>query len=320
MPEPGSTPATTAVMQQARLAEVFVTLADTLVADFDVAGLLDLLVRTCVDVLGATAAGLLLSDHKGVLRVAASSSEATALLEAFQLQAEEGPCLDAFHSHQPVSADLTAADSSWPTFAPFAVSHGLRGVNALPMRLREQSIGALNLFYDHHRPETDLRVAQALADVATIGILHQEGVRAGDLVIEQLQAALNSRVIIEQAKGVLAATGTTRTWIPPSSNSADTPATTTPSSACSPARSRPEPSNPPSSSSGVSHRAEVSICSSGWCAIRAGSTAGAFVYVAAGWTFGKVAKHSEIGTGDRGFAVRHVVRLAEPLDDRPAAT
>jgi GAF domain-containing protein len=204
---PPAAQATTSVAQQARLAKVFVVLADTLVADFDVADLLDLLVRTCVDVLGATAAGLLLSDHQGVLRVAASSSEATALLEAFQLQAEEGPCLDAFHTRRPVVADLTANDSPWPTFAGFAVSQGLRGVSAIPMRLREQSIGALNLFYDQHRPEIDLRVAQALADVATIGILHQQGARAGDVVIEQLQAALNSRVIIEQAKGVLAATG-----------------------------------------------------------------------------------------------------------------
>jgi GAF domain-containing protein len=209
MTEPGleRTAPSTAIAQQARLAEVFVLLADTLVADFDVAGLLDLLVRTCVDDLGATAAGLLLSDHQGVLRVAASSSEATATLEAFQLQSEEGPCLDAFHMRHPVSADLTAVDTSWPTFATFAVSHGIRGVDALPMRLRDQSIGALNLFHEHQPREIDRRVAQALADVATIGILHQQGARAGDLVIEQLQAALNSRVLIEQAKGVLAATG-----------------------------------------------------------------------------------------------------------------
>jgi hypothetical protein len=200
-------PATSAPAQQARLAEVFVILADTLVADFDVAGLLDLLVRTCVDDLGATAAGLLLSDHQGVLRVAASSSEATALLEAFQLQSEEGPCLDAFHSCHPVSADLTEVDSLWPTFAPFAVSLGINSVDALPMRLREKSIGALNLFHEHQPEEIDLRVAQALADVATIGILHHQGARAGDLIIEQLQGALNSRVLIEQAKGVLAATG-----------------------------------------------------------------------------------------------------------------
>lgn len=203
----GKAPPMSAVAQQARLAEVFVMLADTLVADFDVAGLLDLLVRTCVDDLGATAAGLLLSDPHGVLRVAASSSEATALLEAFQLQAEEGPCLDAFHSRRAVSADLTEVDNAWPIFAPFAVSHGIRRVDALPMRLRDQAIGALNLFHEGPPLTIDLRVAQALADVATIGILHQEGARAGDLIIEQLQSALNSRVIIEQAKGVLAATG-----------------------------------------------------------------------------------------------------------------
>jgi GAF domain-containing protein len=201
-------PATTSVAQQARLAETFVVLADTLVADFDVADLLDLLVRTTVDLLGATAAGLLITDQQGVLRVAASSSEATGLLEAFQLQAEEGPCLDAFHAKRTVTADLTDVATLWPTFAPVAVSLGLRSVHALPMRLRDQSIGALNLFHSQSQPQdVDLRVAQALADAATIGILHQQGARAGNLVNEQLQAALNSRVVIEQAKGVLAATG-----------------------------------------------------------------------------------------------------------------
>jgi hypothetical protein len=197
----------TAVAQQARLAEVFVVLADTLVADFDVAGLLDLLVRTCVDELGATAAGLLLRDHRGVPRVAASSSEATVLLDAFQLQADEGPCLDAFHKREPVSADLTAGASSWPAFALFAASHGISRVDALPMRLRDQSVGTLNLFHEDPLKKIDLRVVQALADVATIGILHQEGAHADDVVIRQLQAALNSRILIEQAKGVLAATG-----------------------------------------------------------------------------------------------------------------
>lgn len=207
MTEPGSERGLAgATGDRARLAEVFVMLADTLVVDFDIAGLLDLLVRTCVDVLGATAAGLLLSDCRGVLRVAASSSEATTLLEAFQLQSEEGPCLDAFHTRRAVSATLTAA-TPWPTFAPFAVAHGIHRVDALPMRLREQSIGALNLFHGDRPQPVDLQMAQALADVATIGILHQEGARAGDLIIDQLQSALNSRVLIEQAKGVLAATG-----------------------------------------------------------------------------------------------------------------
>jgi GAF domain-containing protein len=201
-------PAATAIGQPARLAETFVVLADTLVADFDVADLLDLLVQAAVEVLGATAAGLLITDQQGVLRVAASSSEATGLLEAFQLQAEEGPCLDAFHTKRPVTADLTDLATPWPTFAPVAVSLGLRSVHALPMRLRDQSIGALNLFHTQTQPQdVDLRVAQALADAATIGILHQQGARAGNLVNEQLQAALNSRVVIEQAKGVLAATG-----------------------------------------------------------------------------------------------------------------
>lgn len=208
MTDPRTTPPPAAIAQQARLAEAFVMLADTLVTDFDVADLLDVLVQTSVDVLGATAAGLLIIDHQGLLRVAASSSEATGLLEAFQLQAEEGPCLDAFHTKRAVTADLTDVATLWPTFAPVAVSVGLRSVHALPMRLRDQSIGALNLFHSQSEPQdVDLRVAQALADAATIGILHQQSARAGNLVNEQLQAALNSRVVIEQAKGVLAATG-----------------------------------------------------------------------------------------------------------------
>jgi hypothetical protein len=213
MTEPvvGSAEPTDSDVQRGRLAEVFVVLADTLVDDFDVADLLDLLVRTCVEVLGCTAAGLLLSDHRGVLRVAASSSEAIDLLETFQLQAEEGPCLDSFRTQEPVSADLTdGGENRWPVFAPAAVSLGFRGVQALPMRLRERSIGALNLFHDHSRlADVDLRVAQALADVAAIGILHQQGAHSGNQLIGQLQSALNSRVTIEQAKGVLAATGST---------------------------------------------------------------------------------------------------------------
>jgi hypothetical protein len=212
MTEPvvGSAESTDSDVQRGRLAEVFVVLADTLVDDFDVADLLDLLVRTCVDVLGCTAAGLLLSDHRGVLRVAASSNEAIDLLEAFQLQAEEGPCLDTFRTQQPVSADLTEGGDRWPVFAPAAVSLGFRSVQALPMRLRERSIGALNLFHDHSGlADVDLRIAQALADVATIGILHQQGAHSGNQLIGQLQSALNSRVTIEQAKGVLAATGGT---------------------------------------------------------------------------------------------------------------
>jgi GAF domain-containing protein len=198
--------------RERRLADLFVTLADTLVADFDVVEVLDQLVRVCVDELGSTAAGLLLGDQRGHLTVMASSSESTRLLEVFQLQNDEGPCLDCYRNHQPVTVDdLAAAAADWPTFVPAALASGFRSVHALPMRLRQRSIGALNLFHGDEAPlsPADLRVAQALADTATIGILQQRALQGSNLLAEQLQTALNSRVTIEQAKGVLAAHGNT---------------------------------------------------------------------------------------------------------------
>ena len=193
-----------------RLADVFVTLADSLVADFDVVEVLDRLVRACVDTLGCTAAGLLLGDQRGHLTVMASSAESSRLLEVFQIQNDEGPCLDCYRTRQPVTVlDLSAVASRWPKFVPAALRSGYRSVHALPMRLREETIGALNLFHGEEPPlsEDDLRVAQALADTATIGILQQRALQGSNLLAEQLQLALNSRVAIEQAKGVLAASG-----------------------------------------------------------------------------------------------------------------
>ena len=189
------------------LSDTFVDLADTLVADFDVIDFLHLLTDRTVLLLAASAAGVVLADPRGELRVAAASSEEAGLVELFQLQNDQGPCLDCFRTGRPISAaDLTGPDQRWPRFAQAATQAGFRTVEALPMRLRDQVIGALNLF----RAEpgafetTDLRIAQALADVATIGLLHQRNVRRSETVAEQLQAALNSRVMIEQAKGKLA--------------------------------------------------------------------------------------------------------------------
>jgi transcriptional regulator with GAF, ATPase, and Fis domain len=180
------------------LSETFVELTDTMVADFDVIDFLHVLTDRSVQLLDVSAAGLLLADPRGPLRVVAASSEAARLLELFQLQNDQGPCLDCFRSGQPVAAaDLTAAASRWPRFAPAAGEAGFAAVQALPMRLREQVIGALNLF----------RAAPWAfdpADVATISLLHERGMRRSDALNEQLQAALNSRVIIEQAKGKLA--------------------------------------------------------------------------------------------------------------------
>jgi GAF domain-containing protein len=189
------------------LSDTFIELADTMVAEFDILDFLHMLTDRTVRLLGASAAGVMLVDPRGELRVAAASSEEAGLLELFQLQNDQGPCLECFRAGRPVTAtDLSAATQRWPRFAQAAVQAGFVTVEALPMRLRDQVIGALNLF----RAEpgsfdpADLRIAQALADVATVGLLHERNVRRRETVAEQLQAALNSRVVIEQAKGKLA--------------------------------------------------------------------------------------------------------------------
>jgi transcriptional regulator with GAF, ATPase, and Fis domain len=192
------------------LTRAFVDLADTLVSDFDVADLLHSLVKHCVTLLDADAAGLLLSDQRGGLQVLASSSEQARLLELFQLQADEGPCLHCFRTGAAVSVpDLSVGSDRWPRFAGAASTAGYASVHALPLRLRSEIIGALNLFGTKpgSLPQGDLDVAQALADVATIGILQERAIHNREVVVEQLQGALNSRVVIEQAKGLLAEAG-----------------------------------------------------------------------------------------------------------------
>jgi transcriptional regulator with GAF, ATPase, and Fis domain len=189
------------------LPEAFVELADTLVVGFDIIEFLHVLTDRSVELLGASAAGLLLADPRGELRVVAASSEQARLVELFQVQNDEGPCLDCFRSGQPVaSADLAVSARRWPHFAAAAGEAGFAAVQALPMRLRDETIGALNLFRAAAGPfdRADVRIGQALADVATIGLLNERSMRRSETLNEQLQAALNSRVIIEQAKGKLA--------------------------------------------------------------------------------------------------------------------
>jgi GAF domain-containing protein len=194
-------------MDSQKLANVFVELADTLVDDFDVLDLLHLLTTRCVDLLSAAAAGLLLTENGGELRLVVSSSEQAQLVELFQLQHHEGPCVDCFHSGEPVGTDrLDQAEERWPSFAPAAAAAGFASVIALPMRLRGQVIGALNLFGTAHGAPVShehLGLAQAMADTATIAILQERLARSRQLVTEQLEFALNSRIVIEQAKGVL---------------------------------------------------------------------------------------------------------------------
>jgi GAF domain-containing protein len=189
------------------LSDTFIELADTMVDEFDVIDFLHMLTDRTVQLLGASAAGVMVADPRGELRVAAASTEEAGLLELFQLQNDQGPCLECFRTGRSVTAaDLSAAAQRWPRFAQAAVQAGFVTVEALPMRLRDQVIGALNLFRAEQGSfdPADLRIAQALADVATIGLLHERNVRRSETVAEQLQAALNSRVMIEQAKGKLA--------------------------------------------------------------------------------------------------------------------
>jgi GAF domain-containing protein len=188
------------------LSEAFVELTDTMVADFDIIDFLHVLTSRSVELLNVSAAGLLLADPRGELRVVAASSEAARLLELFQLQSDQGPCLDCFRSGRPVAATDLSADPRWPQFAAAARQAGFSAVQALPMRLRDQVIGALNLFRDAAGAfdAEVVHVGQALADVATIGLLQERSVRRKDTLNEQLQTALNSRVVIEQAKGKLA--------------------------------------------------------------------------------------------------------------------
>lgn len=200
----------TTTEQMARAAGRFVALADTLVADFDVVELLDRLVQDCVDLLEITAAGILLRTTDGVLDVVANSSEESRLIEVFQLESEDGPCIEALVTGEPVQIDdLGELRRRWPLFADAVQALGFSAVYAIPLRLRSETIGALNLFNSDRVSMSahDRRLAQALADVATIGILQQRSLSRASILAEQLQLALSTRITVEQAKGVISEYG-----------------------------------------------------------------------------------------------------------------
>ncbi len=183
-----------------------VEMADTLVDDYDVVDLLTGLTDRCVSLLAVSAAGVMLAAPSGGLSLVASSSEAMRLLELFELQAQEGPCQDAFRSGERVGqVDLRAGSGRWPLFSTHAVRAGFQSAVALPLRLREVTLGALNLLSATRTPieEADLIVARAFADLAALSILQHRASTEAQRLNEQLSAALTSRVVIEQAKGVI---------------------------------------------------------------------------------------------------------------------
>jgi GAF domain-containing protein len=190
----------------ASLGDVFVELADTLVSEFDAVDFLHTLSRRCVELLEVDAAGLVIADATGNLRAVASSSEQMHLLELFEIQNEEGPCLDSYRSGQPVAEENLETTDRWPRFGREALAAGFHSVHAAPMRLRNEVIGALNLFMRQpgRLAEADLVLSRALASISTISLLQERALREAREVSEQLQIALNNRIVIEQAKGALA--------------------------------------------------------------------------------------------------------------------
>jgi len=191
----------------ARLAHVFVEVADSLVAGFDVIEFLHTVASRAAEISGNAEAGLVLADEKGRLHHIGSSDHGARLLELVQIQDEQGPCRDCYVNGVVVDTDLGAAAGRWPLVAPRAVAAGFSSVHAFPMRLRDQVIGALNVF-GQQPGALDLQVVgvlQALADIATIALLQEQAISRADLLNQQLQTALDNRVAVEQAKGAVAA-------------------------------------------------------------------------------------------------------------------
>lgn len=194
------------VTRERQLSATLIELADTLVSDYDLLSFLDLLLERSMAVIDAGAGGVLLSDGADTLKPLASSDEAARLLELFELQSLEGPCIDSFRRKEQVVVDDLSRSSRWPRFTPVALVGGYRSVLAIPMRLRGEAIGALNLFREQPGPidRADIAAAQAFADIATIGILQQRAVSDARQLAGHLQTALDSRVVLEQAKGIMA--------------------------------------------------------------------------------------------------------------------
>lgn len=199
--------ATAGTAEQSEVVGALLGLADTLVANFDVYDMLQRLVDECTRLLDVPAAGLLLAGKDGGLQVAAASSGKIRVLELIQLQVDRGPCLEAYSlGERVVAANPAQLRLRWHEFAEDVVAAGFCSVAAVPLRLRGNTLGVMGMFsHREHVPvEADVDVAQALADMATIALLQQRAVEDSHTLADQLQSALDSRVLIEQAKGVVA--------------------------------------------------------------------------------------------------------------------
>jgi len=193
--------------RESSIVDAFVRLSDTLVADYDIIEFLQFLTERCVELVEVDEAAVMLASPSGHLQAVASSSERSRLLELFELQNEDGPCLDAYRTGVVVSvADLTREGERWPSFGPRALEVGFTAVHSVPLRLRGDVIGALNLLRagPGELDAADAKLVRALADIATVGVLHERIVTQSVATASGLQTALNSRVRIEQAKGILA--------------------------------------------------------------------------------------------------------------------
>jgi hypothetical protein len=191
--------------RETRVLNAVVALVDSLLEDFDVVDLLTTLTQHCVELLDVAAVGILLGNPLQQLRLLAATSEQARELEVFQLQADEGPCLDCYATGQTISvADLQAATTRWPRFVPVAVEAGFASVHAVPMRAAGIVLGALGLFGTSpgELGEADLLVGQTLSHVACVAIV-QEHPPTPSTVMPPLRTALTNRVIVEQAKGLL---------------------------------------------------------------------------------------------------------------------
>ncbi|MHA7263785.1 GAF and ANTAR domain-containing protein [Arthrobacter sp. TMN-37] len=192
-----------------QVSAAFLRLTETLITQFDILELLHILVEESVRLLDAAQAGLLLADPYGELQLLASTSEESQLVEVLQLQAGEGPCIDSYKTGSVVTIDdITTLSGRWPAFRQAALDEGFLSVHAIPLRIHDRTIGVMGLFGVDRGAlnQEDAAIGQALADVATISLIQERTARESQIVNDQLQRALNSRITIEQAKGVISHT------------------------------------------------------------------------------------------------------------------